>query len=171
MPSPASQKLAESAILLEFVADLVPEAELLPKDPVLRAKARFFADTVTTKFSSDTYRPVLVCKKDPEVILSVVDYIQNLLPEDGYAVGQWSIADAAVTPFLARAEVALRDGVGKYEESKGKVVWSKLETDPKYARFRKYLADVKGRDSFKETFYPASLSPLSFLPRSLTLFL
>ena len=40
-----------------------------------------------------------------------------------------------------------------------------METDPKYARFRKYLADVKDRDSFKETFYPVGFFflPLSFL--------
>ena len=77
------------------------------------------------------------------------------MPEkEGYAIGKWSIADAAVTPFFARAEVVLKNDIGKYEEGKGKAVWAKLETDPKYARFRKYLADVKGRDSFKETFYP-----------------
>ncbi|KAH7925069.1 hypothetical protein BV22DRAFT_465355 [Leucogyrophana mollusca] len=37
-PSPLSEKLAESAVVLEFVADIYPESGLLPKDPVLRAK-------------------------------------------------------------------------------------------------------------------------------------
>jgi len=142
-------------VLLEFITDIAPEAELLPKDPVLRAKARFFADTVTTKFS-EAYRPALAGGGDPEAVLGAIEIIQQLLPEEGYAVGKWSIADAAVTPFLARGEVVLKNDIGKYEEGKGKAVWAKLETDPKYARFRKYLADVKGRDSFKETFYPVS---------------
>jgi glutathione S-transferase len=155
-PSPASKKLAESAVILEFIADIAPEAELLPKDPVLRANARFFADSVTTKFNSEAYRPALAGTGDLEAILGAVDFIQQLLPEEGYAVGKWSIADAAVTPFLARAEVALKDDIGKYEEGKGKAIWAKLETDPKYARFRKYFADVKARDSFKETFYAVS---------------
>ena len=86
--------------------------------------------------------------------MGVIELIQQLLPEEGYAVGKWSIADAAVIPFLTRVEVVLKNDIGKYEEGKGKAVWAKLETDPKYARFRKYLADVKDRDSFKETFYP-----------------
>jgi glutathione S-transferase len=88
--------------------------------------------------------------------LGAIEYIQELLPEEGFAVGTWSIADAAVVPFLARAEVVLKNDIGKYEEGKGKTLWYKLETDPKYARFRKYLADAKERDSFKETFYPVS---------------
>jgi len=86
--------------------------------------------------------------------LGAIDFLQKLLPEEGYAIGKWSIADAAVTPFLARAEVTLKNDIGKYEEGKGKTVWAILETDPKYARFRKYFADLKARDSFKETFYP-----------------
>ena len=154
-PSPASHKIAESAVLLEFIADIAPEAELLPKDPVLRAKARFFADTATSKFTG-AYQPVISRGEDPENVLSGIEAIQNLLPEEGYAIGKWSIADAALTPFLARAEVLLKNDIGKYEEGKGKALWAKVETDPKYARFRKYLADVKGRDSFKETFYPVS---------------
>jgi glutathione S-transferase len=87
--------------------------------------------------------------------LGALEVIQQLLPEkEGYAIGKWSIADAAVTPFFARAEVLLKNDIGKYEVGKGKAVWAKVEADPKYARFRKYLADVKERDSFKETFYP-----------------
>lgn len=103
--------------------------------------------------------------------MGAVEFIQQLLPEEGFAVGKWSIADAAVTPFLARGEVILKNDIGKYEEGKGKAAWAKVESDPKYARFRKYLADVKSRDSFKETFYPVGFSLLlsdlqSFEPHS-----
>ena len=45
-PSPESFKLRESLVILEFLADLFPEAGLLPTDPVLRAKARLFANDV-----------------------------------------------------------------------------------------------------------------------------
>ena len=128
---------------------------------MLRAKARFFAETVTSKFTS-AYQSAVARGEDPDVILGAIEAIQQLLPEEEeeeeegyYAIGKkWSIADAAVTPFFARAEVLLKNDIGKYEVGKGKAVWAKVEEDPKYARFRKYLADVKGRDSFKETFYP-----------------
>ena len=96
-------------------------------------------------------------------MLKAIEAIQKLLPEDGYAVGEWSIADAAVTPFFARAEVAFKNDIGKYEEGKGKATWTKLETDEKYARFRKYFSDVKSRESFKETFYPVCLSYVKLL--------
>ena len=82
-------------------------------------------------------------------MLGVIDYIQQILPEEGYAIGKWSIADADVIPFFAPAEVLFKNDIGKYEVGKGKALWTKVETDPKYARFRKYLADVKDRDSFK----------------------
>jgi len=150
-PSPESQKIAESGVLLELFADL-SEVPLLPKDPVLRAKARFFIETVTPKFSG-AYYGALVRGEDPAAILPVIELIQNLLPAEGYAVGEWSIADAAVTPFFARAEATIGNDIGKFEEGKGKETWAKIENDEKYARFKRYFSDIKSRDSFKETFH------------------
>jgi len=149
-PSPESQKLAESGILIQFLADL--DERLLPKDPVARAKARFFIETATPLISGPFFR-ALSRGEDPEAVLEAFDSIQKLLPEEGYAVGEWSIADAAVTPFFARAELAFTNDYGKYEEGKGQAVWEKLQTDEKYARFCKYYRDLKSRPSFNETFY------------------
>jgi len=50
VPSSASQKITVSLVLLVFVADLFPHSSLLPKDPVQRAKARFFIDAVVNKY-------------------------------------------------------------------------------------------------------------------------
>jgi len=151
-PSTESQKIAESYVLLEFFAD-ISEVPLLPKDPVLRAKARFFVETVTPKFTG-AYQAALSRGEDPEGLLPVIEIIQNLLPAQGYAVGEWSIADAAVTPFFARAETTFKNDIGKFEEGKGSATWKKIETDDKYARFKKYYTDLKNRESFKETFFP-----------------
>jgi glutathione S-transferase len=82
-----------------------------------------------------------------------METLQNLLPGEGYAVVEWSIADAAVTPFLARASVALKNDLGAFDEGKGIKVWETLQNDAKYARFGKYFEDVTKRDSFKETFF------------------
>lgn len=154
-PAQESQKIAESGVLMELIADLSNE-ELLPKDPIARAHARFFIETVTPLIQGAWFGAI-ARGEDPSAILKAVETIQELLPADGYAVGQWSIADGAVTPFFARAEVTLKNDIGKYEEGKGKAVWETLESDPKYARFRKYFNDVKSRDSFKETFYPVRI--------------
>ncbi|KAG1751489.1 uncharacterized protein EDB91DRAFT_609702 [Suillus paluster] len=46
-PSPLSAKISESNVILEFVVDLYPDSGLLPKDPVLHAKVRFFINATT----------------------------------------------------------------------------------------------------------------------------
>jgi len=51
-PSPESVKIAESLILLEFIADLFPSANLFTNHPVERAQIRFFIDTFSNKFVS-----------------------------------------------------------------------------------------------------------------------
>ena len=48
-PSAESAKITESLVILEFIADLYPDSGLLPKDPVERARVRFFIDALSTK--------------------------------------------------------------------------------------------------------------------------
>ena len=151
-PSPESVKLAESAVLIQFIADIAPEGRLLPADPVEKAKARFFIETFSAVFSPAWKAVVYDGLQSPTELLPALEKLQALLPEKGYAVGQWSIADAAVTPFFARLEVYLRNDLGRAKEGEAASVWKTLETDPKFARFRQYFADVKSRESFKETF-------------------
>ncbi|KAF9448150.1 hypothetical protein P691DRAFT_730207 [Macrolepiota fuliginosa MF-IS2] len=148
-PSPESQKLAESLVLIEFIADLVES--LRPKDPVIKAKARFFVETVTAKLPPAWYGAA-TRGESLDNVLAAIDVLQSLLPAEGYAVGEWSIADAAVTPFLARIDLALKNDLGAYDEGLGRKAWNTLHTDPKFERFRKYFADVRARKSFQETF-------------------
>ncbi|EDR06897.1 uncharacterized protein LACBIDRAFT_299218 [Laccaria bicolor S238N-H82] len=152
-PSEESVKLAESGVLLEFVADI--SGLLLPKDAVSRAKARFFIETATAKFSPAFYGAV-ARGESPEGILTVIETIQALLPAEGYAVGEYTIADAAITPLFARANVALKNDIGAYDAGEGVRVYNILQSDPKFARFRKYYDDVTARDTFKETFHEVS---------------
>jgi len=138
-------------VLIEFIADVSTTKSLLPKDPVLRAKARFFIEVFSSKFVPAWYAS-LTKGESPNKLLQGIEAIQVLLPAEGYAIGEWSIADAAAIPFLARAELAIKNDLGAFDEGDGKKAYEILQTDPKFGRFREYLAALKGRKSFQETF-------------------
>ncbi|KAI0654862.1 hypothetical protein C8Q70DRAFT_463241 [Cubamyces menziesii] len=149
-PSPESVKIAESLVLVEFVADLFPESGILPKDPVTRAKARFFIEGVSSKLIPAWYAYFL--RNAPvEDFYNALKYVQSLLPEEGFAVGEFSIADIAIAPFLARTRVSLLNEIGKYPEGDGKKVWAHI-TSGDFARIAKYSEDLFARESFKATF-------------------
>lgn len=119
----------------------------------MRAQARFFIEGVSAKLNP-AWHNFLQGKGSVEEFYKAVEYIQALLPaEDGFAVGQYSVADIAITPFLARARVALINELGAYPEGEGKKVWEALSSGQgRFARFGKYLADLLNRESFKATF-------------------
>ncbi|KAG6812356.1 hypothetical protein H0H92_003256 [Tricholoma furcatifolium] len=152
-PSSESEKLTESIVLLEFIADV--SGKLLPQDPILRAKARFFIDTVSNTVGS-SFGTTLIRGIEPiEKFLAPVEKIQSILPAEGYAIGsEFTIADVALAPFLARAELILENDLGGFDEGTGPNALAILNTDVKFARYRKYWADIKGRDSFRKAFSP-----------------
>ncbi|KAI8971285.1 hypothetical protein BD414DRAFT_469792 [Trametes punicea] len=149
-PSPESEKLAESAVLVEFVADLFPESGLLPKDPVRRAKARFFVEIASSKFLPAWWGSI-VGKGPIEDFYNALEHLQSLLPPQGFAVGDFSIADIAVMSFLARTRVTLLNDVRKFSKDEGEKIWATI-TSGKFARIGKYMDDLFARESFKATF-------------------
>ncbi|EJD05530.1 uncharacterized protein FOMMEDRAFT_138958 [Fomitiporia mediterranea MF3/22] len=148
--SPESAKLAESLVLLEFVADLFPESKLLPKDPVLRARARFFIDAVNTKLAPG-WMSFLMKGDSADAFLSATEAIQALLPDDKkFAVSDdFTNADAAVGPFLARVFVATKNDFGTPGE--GKKVFEALNS-PRFSKLTNYYKRIEARESFKSTF-------------------
>ncbi|KAJ7598425.1 glutathione S-transferase [Mycena floridula] len=154
-PSPESEKIAESLILVEFVADLYPDSHLLPKDPVQRAKARFFIDTVGNKFLP-TFVATVMRGESFDKGYEAIETIQDLLPKDKkFAVSDdFTIADAAILPFFARMEIAFSHDLGAFAEGEGTKIHEKLNKDNRFARFRQYFSDLKARESFKATFEP-----------------
>ncbi|KAJ7859375.1 hypothetical protein B0H14DRAFT_2747138 [Mycena olivaceomarginata] len=155
-PSPESVKIAESLILVEF-------------HPVERAKVRFFIDAVSNKFLPTYMGPV--ARGQPfEPFWDALEQLQALLPADKkYAVGdEFTAADIAIAPFLARMEVWLRNDIGAYKEGEGKKAAEYFFTGDRFARLVKYFEDIKARDSFKATFdadlikekYAARFAPL-----------
>ena len=80
-------------------------------------------------------------------------YLQGLLPASGYALGsEYSLADIAITPFLARARLSLSTDIGGYPEGEGaKVLKTITDKQGEYGRFAQYIDDLFARESFKAT--------------------
>lgn len=151
-PSPECTKLVESLVLVEFIADLFPESGILPKDPVLRAKARLFVDAVSNKVSP-AQAAVLIRGEDPEQLVQAYEAVQALLPPQGFAIGEFSAADIAIAPFLARIELNLANDLGGFpaDQGEGPKILELLRA-PKLARLQQYFKDIQARPSFVTTF-------------------
>ncbi|KIJ15137.1 maleylacetoacetate isomerase [Paxillus involutus ATCC 200175] len=151
-PSPESTKLAESLVLVEFVADLYPQADLLPQDPVLRAKTRFFIEVVSSKFGP-AHGKFVIRGEGYQDLLAGVEAVQEILPDSGkYAIGdQYTIADIALTPIVARTKLASENELGRFEAGQGGAFLKALDS-PKYAKFNAYVGRLFERQSFKATF-------------------
>jgi len=146
-------KIAESLVLLEFVADLYLDSGLLLKDPIERARVRFFIDAISTKvfppFIAFFYRG-----EAPDAFVAAVAEIQELLPPAvQFAVGDhFTIADAALTPFLGHWELQLRNDVGKFAEGTGPRVYEELFQSKCFVWLQKYFANISSCKSFKNSF-------------------
>ena len=106
-PSSESEKLTESLALLEFVADIHPESNLLPADPVLRAKARRVI-AYYENYVHDAFKAAFFLAQPTESVLQAVEKFQSVLHPTEFAIGEFSIADCAVGPWLARLMLFLR---------------------------------------------------------------
>ncbi|KAI0631583.1 thioredoxin-like protein [Trametes polyzona] len=154
-PSPESAKLVESLALLEFVAEVFPEAKLLPDDPVQRARARAFISVYQT-YVSDAFQQAFFFAQPAEPLFDALDKLQSALPPAGtgdFAAGaRFSIADAAVAPFLARMFLFMREGMGRYRSAEEKrKIDETLGRSERFARLRAYLLALRARPSFVRT--------------------
>ncbi|PIL27123.1 hypothetical protein GSI_10264 [Ganoderma sinense ZZ0214-1] len=146
-PSPESAKLSESLVLVEFIAELRPDAGLLPRDPELRARARLFIaqahETLHHAFRGFFFRGERI-----ESVLPYLEAFQALLAPRGYAVGPWSIADIAVAPMMVRFMRLPGYEIGKYPLGEGKKLLKAL-SEPKFARFMEYYEMLWRRPSIQ----------------------
>jgi glutathione S-transferase len=154
-PSPESAKITESLVLLEFIADLYPDSGLLPKDPVDRARVRFFIDAVSKLIP--LAGAVFIWGGAPDALDAFVAglaELQELLPPTAhFAVGDhFTIADAAIAPFLGFWDVFLPNDLGKFPEGAGPRLYQELFQSARFARLQKYFANISSRESFKNSF-------------------
>ena len=54
-----------------------------------------------------------------EDLVQAFEALQALLPAKGFVVGDFSIADIAIAPFLARIELLLSNDLGAWPAGKG----------------------------------------------------
>ncbi|KAG2141834.1 thioredoxin-like protein [Suillus clintonianus] len=151
-PSPLSAKIAESDVILEFLADLYPDSGLLPKDPVLRAKVRFFINANAKHIEDPLY--AFIRKNEPyENVLKGIEFIQGLLEEGSdFTVGDhYTIADACITPHLARLKTITEHDIGNFPVGMGYKLGEELKA-PKFAKFMKYIQRTLERPSLKQTY-------------------
>ncbi|TFK89258.1 thioredoxin-like protein [Polyporus arcularius HHB13444] len=148
-PSPEAVKLTESMVIVEFLADLFP-GKLRPSDPVQLAYARLFIALFDTKVH-EAFKGFFFLGAPVSDLLDQLEAIQARLPETGFAVGEFSIADVAAAPFLARIMLLLENDIGKYPVGEGKKAFEELQK-PKFARLMKYIADLKARPSFRASY-------------------
>ena len=113
-PSPLSAKITESNVILDFVADLYPDSGILPKDPVLRANVHFFIDATAKHIEAPAYA-FLRGLEPYENVLKGIEFVQGLLEEGrDFAVGDhYTIADACISPPLARLKIITETDIGK----------------------------------------------------------
>ncbi|KAH9051928.1 glutathione S-transferase [Lactarius vividus] len=152
-PPPESTRITESLVILEFIADLYPDSGLLPKDPVERARVRFFIDAISTK-ASPPFFAFILRGESPDAFIAGVAEIQELLPPTAqFAVGDhFTNADAAIAPFLGRWDLLFRNDLGRFAEGTGRRVHKELFETERFARLQKYYANISSRDSFKNGF-------------------
>jgi glutathione S-transferase len=156
-PSAESAKLAESLVILEFVADLYPDSGLLPKDPVDRARVRFLIDLFSTnvfKLAAKFFRSGADEEETVrEFIAAIADFQELLSHHAQFAVGDhFTIADAAFAPFIGFWELCFRLDIGRFAVGTGPRVHQELFESERFARLQKYWANISSRESFKNTF-------------------
>lgn len=142
-------KLAESVVLIEFIADLYPDANLRPEDPELCARARLFItlshDTLHHAFRGFFFRGERI-----ESVLPSLEAFQALLAPSGFAIGPWSMADAVVAPMIVRFMRLATYEIGKYPMGEGKRLLKAL-SEPRFARFMRYYQSLWERPSVRTT--------------------
>jgi len=116
--------LCDSSVICQYLEDRWPEPALYPRDVAARARARWleeFADTrmgdvfIWRLFHQRVIRPHVFGEKTDDAIVArtlaedvpaVLDYLEAELPREGYACGDFSIADVAIASFFRNAAFA-----------------------------------------------------------------
>ena len=116
--------LCDSSVICQYLEERHPEPPLFPRDVAARARARWLEEYADTRmgdvfiwklFNQRVINPFVFGEKTDEAILqqaldedipNVLDYLESQLPADGFACGEFSIADIAIAVFFRNAAFA-----------------------------------------------------------------
>ncbi|CAE6498285.1 unnamed protein product [Rhizoctonia solani] len=153
-PSPESAKIAESLVLLEFIADLYPNSGLLSTDPVERARTRFIMDIFRTKVFL-AHNALVWRGNSPEALYNGLLSFQEQLElhaKPFLGGNKINIADAAVAPFLIRLEAHLRNDVGGFTAGEGPKLYDEVFKSERFNTLSKYTHALLARETIKQSF-------------------
>lgn len=106
----------ESAIINEYLEEKYPQVPLMPKEPLLKARARIWTDFCNTRVQDAASR--ITHGREPEKAKEKLrEYLTTLNCEmagHDYIAGDYSLADITYIPFFVRRErydVTIDDGL------------------------------------------------------------
>eukprot|EP01103_Thecamoeba_quadrilineata_P009828 TRINITY_DN1999_c0_g5_i1.p1 TRINITY_DN1999_c0_g5~~TRINITY_DN1999_c0_g5_i1.p1 ORF type:complete len:225 (-),score=47.37 TRINITY_DN1999_c0_g5_i1:114-788(-) len=142
--------LIESLVISEYLAEVHKDkAQLLPADPLEKAKLKIFIENFGNTVTPLFYRAVRGTDEEaPAIIESFINSLKGVnnqlltqSKEGPYYLGsQFSLADVALAPFVGRFFLleALKGG--------------SIPNTPELARFHQWKEALIDRQSFKDTF-------------------
>lgn len=96
----------ESAIIDEYLDEKFPEVRLMPKDLLLRAKARIWVDFMSTRLHAAASD--ITHNREPDKARAHMKQHLTALDKEmagrKYIVGEYSLADVSFVPFYTRRE-------------------------------------------------------------------
>ncbi len=114
-------QVSDSTVICEYLEDAYPEPPLYPRDPVAKARARWYEEYGATRLAELTagiffqrfMRPFAFQQEpDEELIAKIIekrlppelDYLEGQVPAEGFLFGDFQMADLAlVSPFINAA--------------------------------------------------------------------
>lgn len=116
--------ISDSTVICEYLEERHPAPAVMPRDPVLRAKARWLEEYADTRlgdvliwrlFNQVAIRPAVWGEKGDKELLArtievdvpqVLDYLETQAPAEGFLFGAVSVADISIACFFRNAEFA-----------------------------------------------------------------
>jgi glutathione S-transferase len=133
----------DSTIINEYLEDKFPKNPLLPKDPVMRARARAFEDYADAYFAPSLYKILREIRK-PEVernrarieegeaeVRGHFAYLDHELAGRQFFAGMFSLGEVSFIPQLANYERAGYSIAAEFANLKA--WWERIKTRPSFA--------------------------------------